>query len=1199
MPRTTTRRRSTWLVGLTSCVTALTSTGVVTPLGVAHAAVDPCLEPIATEINVSQGLPTYTNLIRGKSTEVKAFMSEKSSSGGCSSIKSASIYVTGGAVTVNTTTPTDTPLALPSGSSLPALPVNGTTIAPDSPADPVFVVPGSKISAPVSGPLSFKIRVDYVTKSDSTGATLQTGSVTFTTYPGGTTTIAKPVAPATRPLRLLVVPMGDATSTAPALSSARLATLQNALTAAARIEPVADGVGDLTDLTAGLRYTVSAGLVNLGVHDETQADGTTVSRNYLPGGQFCGASVNFTYIKQKLSEFRGAWNTEHPTAPADRVLGVVPGELSDGPSTNVNSTCAEGYAAINSPEAWVRLAEPPSGSPSGGVAALELDHTYGGVVGVAGYHSTTANADATAVGRAFNVATQRQLPAPKSDMRFDVAGWDNYTTLFEKRDFDFTACMLASTASPATECGSSTSGGTSAPAGGGFVLDGVTDLTPAGTDLHTHYDIDPPADGLDASSNVKLVLLDATNNPVGTYGLRTTNKDSNHSHTGDVTAGTDDVYGIDVAIPGQKAAAFEVRKTSTNAAPVVLYRRELVAAPTIGDLMTRSGASAERQYTADGVSSQPSAGGALVAISRGGNVVLSAPDAAAALASVPGQAGALDATGTQLLVASNGDLTLYPVSRAGSTVTVGAGKTVYSGGGVLSPGAASNPALVGTTAVFTVAGDLYAVDTTSSLLPVSATLCGVTDATQSLGLPVNPCSRWTSTPGVTETAGSFDATRGLLAYTATTGTSRAVWTLSPTAPTTTQALRIPNAGDPAWAGDLLVVSGPTGLVAYDAATYATPTRLTRTVGDVQPAASGGRVFWTRPNGSATDVWTLSLDRSTLVFTATSPTPGNLRADVYLDCGDGPNPVLTALRPDSTTATSATFSEEASLVASCATPTWHIDVTDGYTQTTRRFSAAPGSTLPSAAVYSPQDGSTQLASEALVLAGGATGDYTWTVFGPAGSGYENGVVVSHAATYVLNGGTTGFTPGAWRVRLDTTGPDGTASYTSRVTLNGDRDGDGIPDTDDTQAKHPCYPADAVSSSINASTDYDNDLLISLIDPDPCTSALNATVNFDANSINLGSAGNYLTVYVTSSAFDLRQLTAANTKVVQLGSYPVTIVATSIQACSATTATIKFSRQAFQSAYQSLGLTGYVPVLISGTNGTATFSGFDPSAPTYNP
>lgn len=1202
MLRRSVRRKAASLGTVASLVATLSGAGALVLSVPSASAADPCLDPVVTEVNVSQGLPSYTKLVRGKTTLFKVFLTEKAGSGGCSVVRGASEYVTGGTVTITNNGTPGTPLVVPASGTLSAIAPSGTTLAPDNPADPVFAIPGDKLTSALSGDtsLTFTATLSYVAKSDNTGATLQTGTVAVSFRPGTTTPITKTLSKATRPLRVLTVPMGDANSSVQQFPSDAQSTLQNAMVAASRIEPVADGVGDIAGATGGIRYAVSAGLLNLGQHDELQADGTLRSFNYMPTGTFCGSGASFTYIRQKLSDFRAAWNAENPSAPADRVLGVVWQGVSDGPTTNSNSSCAEGYAAVNGAEAWARMAVPTTGSPSGGVAALELEHTYGGVVGGIGYHSSNTAADGTAAGRAYNTTTLRQLPAPKSAMRFDITGWDNYSTLYEQRDWDFTLCMLGSVNSPASECGSATGGGTTAPASGGFILSGSTDFTAGGTDAHTRYDINPPADGTDASSNLRLALVDSANHLLNQVGVRVTNLDSEHADTSGTTA--DASYGFDVAIPGDKAAAFELWKGTPQAAgSVMLYRRELNAAPVIGDVTSRTGASPAIPFTNDGASSAPSAGGSLVAVARGGQIALSSTSSPAVLATVPGQAGRLTENGGTLVVTSNGDVLTYPLTRISGGVTVGAAQTVYQGGGLLAPGAASSPVVVGDYAVFTVGGDLYAVDTTSLLLPVSSTLCGLGDALP-LALPGNPCFRWTMTTGVTERAGSWSSTRGLLAYTSTTSAGvPSVWTLSPSSPSGA-AQRAAGVSDPAWAGDLVIATGSAGLVAYDAATFAVPSAVTTAPGDTRATAAGSQVLFTRPSGASTDIWQLRLDRRTLVIPVTDETPQNVRLDIYADCGAGViSPLVTATRPSASTASTSTTEVTFSTERTCAAPVIQIDATDGYSVTVKRLDPVPGTSLPSGAIYSPKDGSTQLAFQPLVIAGEANGTYTYTLTGPAGSGYESGPVINPGGepSVVVQPGANGFKPGVYAVRLVTSGPAGSYVTVSQVTVLADADGDGIPDSDDTQAKHSCYPADAVTNPVNAETDYDGDLLISLIDPDPCTSALNATIDFDANSINLASSGQSLTVYVTTNAFDLRRLTAAQTRVAQFGSYAVSLVATSVTATSATKATVKFSRQDFQNAYLQLGLSGYVPVLITGTNGTATFSGYDPDAPVYNP
>jgi hypothetical protein len=257
-----------------------------------------------------------------------------------------------------------------------------------------------------------------------------------------------------------------------------------------------------------------------------------------------------------------------------------------------------------------------------------------------------------------------------------------------------------------------------------------------------------------------------------------------------------------------------------------------------------------------------------------------------------------------------------------------------------------------------------------------------------------------------------------------------------------------------------------------------------------------------------------------------------------------------------------------------------------------------------AIYSPADGQVVLQGQSVPVAGGASAadgrassSVTWTLQGPAGSTYATPQTVGTGA--VLNDlqpPSGGWVVGASTLKATYTGSP-TAFAVRTFTVTNDRDRDGIRDSDDSQAAHSCYPGDAVTNAGNATADYDNDGLPSISDPDPCSTRFNATVKFQSDSLNLSSAGNYVTLTFTTSALDLSCLTASQAVITSIGGYHTGFTATSVSGLTSGGASIKFDRPALQSFYSSHNLHGYVPIVVTVTTSQGTASGFDPSAPTY--
>src|SRR5215208_5320097 len=371
------------------------------------------LVPALGDVTVNQGLGNYAYRVRGKETLVKFFLTNPVA---CTVTSTQSINITGATLTVNNTLQTFS--GLRSFQSFAAAPPVTATTAVNSPADPVFAVPADDLVPPFSTPdtqpftPTFTATVTYSRKSGTSTTT------------GLTATFSSSSAlfdHRTRALRVLVVPMGDATTGVLAstqYTSADQIATQNGFSALSRIFPVPSGVSALGQLTGGIRYTINlSAMLNL----------KAVTGAYDGNGKFCGSAVNFDAIKGQLAQFMQSWNANSLNADkqVDRVVGVVGEGISDG--ANSAYGCAEGMASLISPEAWVRAIsdKPAAGkvaaqpSRTGSLMAMELTHTWGGTT-TTSHHSTNVTGDATAPGRAYNVTTRAFLPTNRSVMKFSA-----------------------------------------------------------------------------------------------------------------------------------------------------------------------------------------------------------------------------------------------------------------------------------------------------------------------------------------------------------------------------------------------------------------------------------------------------------------------------------------------------------------------------------------------------------------------------------------------------------------------------------------------------------------------------------------------------------------------------------------------------------------------------------------------------------
>ncbi len=324
-------------------------------------------------------------------------------------------------------------------SPAPTLAPYASAPAVDSPADTRFVIPGS-VLAPAANAARYTatmaVTINYSSKASST-ATPVTGIGALHDAAGQHQPDLQLVEKRTNALRILVVPMGDpSVGYAQQFNATAQATTSGAMRALARTLPVPDGTGDLASsrTSAGIRYAVTPTIADItGVRrHRRRASSVALLQTSTASQPTCRPSCS-----------RGTPTT--PTAPADRVIGVVQDSLSLGGDAG----CAEGMSKVGQPITWTRLV-PDGTTPSqtGSTMAMEIAHTFGDVPLTATnadpysrYHSKNTQADDTAPNRAYNVPTRQFLATDRTVMAVRDT-WNDQTTLLEPTDWAFTLCAL-------------------------------------------------------------------------------------------------------------------------------------------------------------------------------------------------------------------------------------------------------------------------------------------------------------------------------------------------------------------------------------------------------------------------------------------------------------------------------------------------------------------------------------------------------------------------------------------------------------------------------------------------------------------------------------------------------------------------------------------------------------------------------------
>jgi hypothetical protein len=1195
------------LGALAGTVVAVTATVVAIPT-TSSASLLCVLEPQLADVTVSQGL-SYSPLVRGKTALVRLHLSMPACAGSNDSIelRDASLKITREAGAADETLAT-VESAPELSTTYPKLAPFTNAPQPDWPGDPKFVVPGD-VLRPASTTAAFDVNFEATLRY----ATVQNGlTVERTKLLTGGNLTAK-VAPESNALRVLVVPMGDATAADPWVNEfprvAGESAVLHALQAANRQLPVPDGVARITESsTAGLRYEYAQGMLDLGpVMAKSGTDKV-----------FCGSELNFPHVKDQLAYYLQAWNSGKTGEQiADRVVGVVWHGIATG-----FSSCAEGWASLVSPESWVRIVPPAASagsteqtSVSGATMAMEIGHTFGLVPGfraAGGTHSKSREAD-LGKQRAYNVPTRRYIADDKPSMGFALPEpWHSHNTLFEELDWDIVQCALTPGLAN-NNCTVSGTVGTDAGAVAAFVIAGTTTVTATSdpaqdeTSAHSYFESGPLSDsGL--TSEYTLVQVGADGQPVKVDGVPVRFQESGHvgedhdDHEDESEVGLFDFTTSLAFDPANPVARIELRHSSRQQP---LYVRQVNDAPVV----VESGS-----VDSDPVNlSDPGAGdapaltpsGEFIAYGDGvGNVVIRRASAGgAAIAVLAGAQPAWSHDGAELAYVRGGNV--YVRTFDDSTGTLGGERVAYDVSNqqllrtILPSADASNPTWspaqdggddlaiqIGTSV-----SDIFVLDTEALLQP-DPIVC------QYIALPGDPCRPITRDGSSTDPAWSADNRIGFVQAgqisVHTVGTGVTVPSLVAGA-------------DPSWTSDLLLYVDGGAVFSVDGQSFEEPRQLTSGP-DANPSASSDArllaVERQQPDAT-TDVMLIDRANTSFEFTVSDEYPGDLRLDVFVDCDGTRYPAVVAAHPVAVDAVSGEASFELTYDYGNACPGGSVDVrfTDGF-HTTWEYAVAivpedpngggsGNDPYPLGAIYSPTDGGAVLQYDVLGLSGTATDEngtvddsrIRWRLVTPQGTE----VVRFGGSPEDVSPGPGGWGAGTYVAILEVlTAGEYREVASSTFTIVADADRDGAP--------RAC--GDIEGTWRDAFADHDLDGLVNVEDPDPCVSANNVVVEFDPKTLYVPSSGNDVMLRVRSTSIDLATVAPSSVRISRAGAWYVDgLAATSWSYDRQTKQWVaRFNRLALTSFLHEKGLVGiYVPIALSGTAGETTFRGIDPNYP----
>jgi hypothetical protein len=933
------------------------------------------LVPALGDVTVNQGVGNYTYRVRGKETLVKFFLTNPTT---CAVTNTQSINITGATLTVNNTAQTFVNLG--AFQSFAAAPAVTATVSTNSTADPIFAVPAADLVPPLSSPdtqtftPTFTATVTYSRKSGTTTTT------------GLTATFSNSSAVfdhRTRALRVLVVPMGDATPGVLASSqytSTDQTSTQNGFSALSRIFPVPSGVDSISGSTGGIRYVIDL---------STMLNLKAISGAYDTNNKFCGAAGNFDAIKAQLAQFMQSWNANPLNVNAgkqvDRVLGVVGEGISDGADSAFG--CADGMASVVSPEAWVRAIadKPASGrvaavpSRTGSLMAMELTHTWGGATTTT-FHSSNLTADVTAPGRAYNVTTRSYLATNRSVMKYSFVSsppWDDSLTLLEPTHYAFDLCAFGGTTT--TDCAGlgSTSGTTfGVAAGPSFVVSGVVHSSTNTADIVQSGFQNSLQLGRDDGSLYRYVRRDSVNGQLLTnIGFNVSFIDSVHgtgASENDDPATSDGLFSFALpdALPPPSSDLAEVQlwkvassshtNPSATLGDILLYDKTQQASPP-QVLSTSSGAAAGAVKYTDTPSIDelhpaltddtkwvawnqfPTSGFQGIKVGPSSSSANAVTDDAAG----PGaREPAWSAQGTALAYASDGDLYTQSVNLTGATPTFGDPMKIYDTPTNGAPAEHPSWSKDGKWIAFDRSGDIY------KLPSAGGTLVQMTNNSENESDP-----SWSHTPGDNRIAYNRGPTGCEACFPATK-----LYVLNPDSPKFTQTKVNDEGAFPSFGtnGRIAFVRHDDQNIWSERPDGTDAKQLTTGGEDTLPSTAGNALAFDRifmpPASGQEDIMLAGLTGGqSVTITAQSNVP--LKAELDYECNGTAYPVRVGLVPDEINGAVQTFNTNFDGSNACGGGVLRALVTDGVqyasgSAITPTITVAPKT--PTAAIFAPID-----------------------------------------------------------------------------------------------------------------------------------------------------------------------------------------------------------------------------------------------------
>lgn len=1145
---------------------------VVFSSGVAAAACSATgLVPQVRKSTVNQGLGSYAPLVRGKDTMVRLHLSLPSCSTGTADyieVKGATVTSTGSSAPLPATAPTPDPA---NGTAYPRLAPFDQAPSPNTDADVKFRIPGANMDSTGTGQftVNFQVVVTYLAHANGAATGLQ-GTITHS--------LSATVGQASNNLRVLLVPMGDgADLTGQQFPTAATQAVQSGVRTISRVYPVRAGIGDLTAPGNGIRFKINPTMLNLG-----PTGLNVMTRDADLKNRFCGTDSNFAAVKGGLANVLNAWNAANPTNGADKVIGVVWQDVSKP------SPCYQGLANIGGKESWVRvLSDPASGDgTAGGLLAHELMHTLSASVapGQIGGHSPTQNPDVTGSKVTYNLESSTFILDPRNAARFQSSGWTNGNVLMEKEDWAHVLCRLRSSATTTCTAPGSVGVGTAVSLPG-FVLSGRVPVTGAEDDVRSYRDDDARDRSMpDPTSPIHVKQIAAPGQSLVNsayadvrYSAATITADETEGSTGTTTSSAtvlDLIVDLDpntaivqVTKDGVSTPLYTATKTGQPVLTSVVHRAE-------SNLTNSAASEGAPAISPDGVSAAWTNGTSVEVRPVAGGSTTVVPNAAAPDLFVDPVSGNLS-----VVFVRAGDVHVRDL-------TTGTERRIYARQDQVgfTDASASHPSAdpLGTRFVVSVQGRLYVL---------SPALVGSNPLTCRLdGLPGVGCTQIVSTGDATWPSWSSD---GFIAYERADGVHRV------NSDGTGQQLVEAGASRPS-AGGPTIAYVKTGIVLETAGVTTTGTT---NAADTSPALTDeGNVFlFDRTVGAQHDIFTSVFDPANTIVQSTDDNPEDNRLYAFVTTpGTGNTPVLFGAKPTSVSGNSASWDIDIPQSGIQAGSSLYYVVVDGFLQSAQKSDGTTGSAVtPRGVIHVPANGAVGLQYDALSATGLITypdgrvladADHLWSVscaggFTATGTGRRMPDVQPPVG---------GFTPGTCTFTLRARTPQGDIVMdTATETLEPDADHDQIAASKD----KTCGGATKDNDASNGFADDDGDGIPNKYDGAMCVSANTVTVDFDPNTLNIGSTGVPVTVYVAAPAGrDLRTVSAASVAITDINGYTTSIAAFEWSA-TRTSAVAKFDRATVNSFFHDHPeLIGQkVRIVITGAAPAFSMRGFDPNAP----